>query len=92
MNAKVLLKEEKGEIHVTHKEGEPYGKWELVKKAEKIGLSLHEVVPFCKKDYPDYDNKRAQGNHADNPFHIGDSSTYKFKMVTPSTKFAQNGK
>lgn len=85
-NAKLLLKEENGEIHVTHKEGDPYNKWELVKKAEKIGLTLQEVVPFCKLDYPGYDNKRAQGYLSDAPFHIGDSSTYKFRL------FPQNGK
>lgn len=85
-NAKLLLKEENGEIHVTHKEGDPYNKWELVKKAEKIGLTVQEVVPFCKQDYPGYDNKRAQGYLSDAPFHIGDSSTYKFRL------FSQNGK
>lgn len=80
-NAIVLLKEGKGEIHVTHKEGEPYDKWDLVKKAEKIGLALHENVPFCKDSYPGYGNKRAHGNFSDAPFHLGDCSTFKFKKV-----------
>ncbi|TXG68661.1 hypothetical protein EZV62_003596 [Acer yangbiense] len=84
-NAKVMLKEGKGEIHVSHKEGDPYDKWELVNKAEKIGLIIHQVVPFCKQDYPGYHNKRAQGNNSDAPFPLGDCSTYKFK------KLAQNG-
>ncbi|KAK1575551.1 hypothetical protein Q3G72_006468 [Acer saccharum] len=84
-NAKVMLKEGKGEIHVSHKEGDPYDKWELVNKAEKIGLIIHQVVPFCKQDYPGYHNKRAQGNNSDAPFPLGDCSTYKFR------KLDQNG-
>ncbi|KAF9679318.1 hypothetical protein SADUNF_Sadunf06G0002600 [Salix dunnii] len=78
-NAKALLKQDKGEIHVTHKEGEPYDKWDLVKKAGKIGLVLQEIVPFCICDYPGYDNKRAHGSLSDAPFRLGNSSTYKFK-------------
>ncbi|KAJ0081670.1 hypothetical protein Patl1_09650 [Pistacia atlantica] len=91
-NAKLLLKEGKGEIHVSHKEGDPYNKWELVKKAEKIGLILHEAVPFCKEDYPGYTNKRAQGNQSDASFRLGDCRTYKFRPLTPSPKYSLNGK
>ncbi|XP_057434188.1 uncharacterized protein At4g26485-like [Lotus japonicus] len=82
-NAKVLLKKEGGEIHVTHKEGDPYNKWDLVKKAEKKGLVLQQVVPFFKDDYPGYDNKRAYGKLSDASFALGESSTYKFKLQTP---------
>ena len=57
MNAKVLLKEDDGEIHVMHKEGKLYDKWGLVKKAEKIDLVLHDIVPFYRDDYPWYRNK-----------------------------------
>ncbi|XP_038696878.1 uncharacterized protein At4g26485-like isoform X1 [Tripterygium wilfordii] len=77
-NAKVLLRENTGEIHISHKEGDPYNKWDLVKKAEKIGLVLHEAVPFNKDDYPGYNNKRAQGSSSNDSFHLGDCSTYKF--------------
>ncbi|KAK9268096.1 hypothetical protein L1049_010535 [Liquidambar formosana] len=83
-NAKVLLKEGNGEIHVSHKEGDPYDKWDLVKKAEKIELVLHETVPFCKDNYPGYGNKRANGAFSDAPFHLGYCSTYKFKLHHPS--------
>ncbi|MED6131693.1 hypothetical protein PIB30_012132 [Stylosanthes scabra] len=79
-NAKILIRKEGGEIHVTHKEGDPYSKWDLVKKAEKRGLVLQQVVPFFKDDYPGYDNKRAHGKLCDAPFPIGESSTYKFKL------------
>lgn len=83
-NAKALLRKDDGEIHISHKEGDPYDRWNLVKKAEKIGLHLHEIVPFCKDDYPGYQNKRAHGSNADAPFHLGDSSTYKFTLSTQS--------
>ncbi|RDX68061.1 Heavy metal-associated isoprenylated plant protein 41, partial [Mucuna pruriens] len=84
-NAKALVKKEGGEIHVTHKEGDPYNKWDLVQKAEKRGLVLQEVVPFFKNDYPGYDNKRAHGKLSDAAFAIGEASTYKFKVQTSST-------
>ncbi|XP_061344372.1 uncharacterized protein At4g26485-like [Gastrolobium bilobum] len=81
-NAKVLVRKEGGEIHVTHKEGDPYNKWDLVQKAEKRGLVLHEAVPFLKDDYPGYDNKRAHGKLSDASFPVGESTTYKFKLQT----------
>lgn len=81
-NAKALVREGegKGEIHISHKEGEPYDKWDLVKKAEKIGLVLHESVPFSKNNYPGYDHKRAHGSLPDLPFHLGYCTTFKFKI------------
>ena len=57
LNAKVLFKEDDSEIQVKHKEGEPYDKWGLVKKAEKIGLVLYGIVPFYKDDCLGYRNK-----------------------------------
>ncbi|XP_059663761.1 uncharacterized protein At4g26485-like [Cornus florida] len=80
-NAKILLRKEEGEIHVSHKEGDPYNQWDLVKKAEKIGLMLNESIPFCRNKYPGYDNKRAHGNFSDAPFHLGDCTTFKFKLA-----------
>ncbi|OUZ99248.1 protein of unknown function DUF2431 [Macleaya cordata] len=78
-NAKELIRE-KGEIHVTHKKGEPYDQWKIERKAEKIGLVLKECVPFRKQDYPGYANKRAHGNLSDLPFPLGDCITFKFKL------------
>ncbi|KAI8524851.1 hypothetical protein RHMOL_Rhmol13G0181900 [Rhododendron molle] len=80
-NAKLLLRKEEGEIHISHKDGEPYNKWDLVKKAEKIGLALHESVPFCKEKYPGYGNKRAHGSFSDSSFRLGDCTTFKFKLA-----------
>ncbi|XP_021828102.1 uncharacterized protein At4g26485-like [Prunus avium] len=79
-NAKLLLKKEGGEIHITHKEGHPYNKWDLVRKAHKIGLLLTQTLPFRKDDYPGYDNKRAHGTLSDASFHLGDCTTYKFRL------------
>ncbi|XP_050368357.1 uncharacterized protein At4g26485-like [Argentina anserina] len=81
-NAKLLLKKQGGEIHISHKEGHPYDKWDLVKKADKIGgLKLNQSVPFCKDDYPGYDNKRAHGTLPDASFHLGDCTTYMFTLA-----------
>lgn len=78
-NAKVLLRKENGEIHVTHKDGDPYDRWDLVKKAEKIGLILHESMPFYKYKYEGYDPKRAHGSFSDAPFRLGKCTTFKFR-------------
>ncbi|XAR65774.1 hypothetical protein NMG60_11010016 [Bertholletia excelsa] len=83
-NAKVLLRKEGGEIHITHKDGDPYSRWDLVKKAEKMGLALHESMPFCKDKYPGYDNKRAHGSSADSPFKLGDCTIFKFRIAHSS--------
>lgn len=80
MNAKVLLKKKDGEIHVTHKVGDPYDKWDLVKKANKIDLVLYETVPFYKHMYPGYAQKRAHGRSPDAAFQIGESTTFKFRL------------
>lgn len=80
-NAKVLLKKEDGEIHVTHKVGEPYDNWDLVKKADKIDLVLYETKPFIKHKYPGYAQKRAHGISSDVPFKLGDCTTFKFRLT-----------
>lgn len=84
-NAKALLKKDGGEIHVTQKEGDPYNKWDLVKKAENKGLVLLQVEPFLKDEYDGYDNKRADGKLSDASFPVGEASTYKFKLQTSNT-------
>ncbi|XP_068643207.1 uncharacterized protein At4g26485-like [Aristolochia californica] len=78
-NARALLKR-RGEVHVTHKIGETYDKWNIVKKAEKMGLVLKEKREFCPEDYPGYENKRAHGRSPDQPFNIGDCRTFVFRV------------
>ncbi|KAD7117438.1 hypothetical protein E3N88_04706 [Mikania micrantha] len=79
-NAKMLLKKDNGEIHITHKLGEPYDKWDLVKKAHKIDLVLNGTTPFFRNIYPGYAQKRAHGASADAPFRLGDSATFRFRL------------
>lgn len=84
-NAKALLEKDIGEIHVTHKNGYPYYKWDLVKQAQETGLVLHETMPFYRHKYPGYSNKRADGRFSNLPFPLGDCTTYKFRLPqTPS--------
>jgi 25S rRNA (uracil2634-N3)-methyltransferase len=67
-----------GEIHITHKNNNPFSKWEIVKLADKSGLVFVEKVPFNISDYPGYVNKRESEENRDGTFPIGDSSTFKF--------------
>ncbi|KMT09965.1 hypothetical protein BVRB_5g121820 [Beta vulgaris subsp. vulgaris] len=85
MNAKLLLMRPKGEVHVSHKEGQPYNQWDLAKKAAKAGLVFHHKVPFCRTDYPGYSNKRAHGFFADNSFPLFPASTFIFHFDNLTT-------
>lgn len=78
-NAKLLLTKS-GQVHVSHKEGQPYSQWNLAKKAEKIGLKFHLKVPFRRADYPGYSNKRADGFFADESFPLFPASTFIFHL------------
>lgn len=81
---KILTKD--GEVHITHKNNNPFSKWEIVKLGEKIGLVFVEKVPFKISDYPGYVNKRGSGDNCDRTFPVGESSTFKFskpKYVKP---------
>ncbi|XP_042518309.1 uncharacterized protein At4g26485-like [Macadamia integrifolia] len=68
----------KGQVHVTHKTGHPYSKWEVEKLAEEAGLCLAEEVEFKKLDYPGYHNKRGYGKKCNRTFRVGLCSTFKF--------------
>lgn len=78
-NAKTMVSEI-GEIHVTHKEGDPYNKWELVKQAEECGLLLKESVNFRIEHYPGYVNRRGAPPKAGETFFLGECRTYKFVL------------
>ncbi|XP_057440768.1 uncharacterized protein At4g26485-like [Lotus japonicus] len=71
-----------GEIHVTHKDGHPYNRWEIVKLGEKARLSLVEKVPFMITEYPGYVNRRGSGDKCGQSFLVGLSSTFKFSKKT----------
>ncbi|KAK2986962.1 hypothetical protein RJ640_004923 [Escallonia rubra] len=50
-------------------------------------LILIERVDFRKEDYPaGYKNKRGSGSKCDDPFHLGECSTFKFRLSTTARK------
>ncbi|MCL7047743.1 hypothetical protein MKW94_000736 [Papaver nudicaule] len=76
-----FLKED-GEVHVAHRDDEPYNIWGIVKLAKKAGLFLIEKVKFRPEDYPSYSNKRGSRIRSGGSFNLGDSPmTFKFSPV-----------
>ncbi|CAL5073745.1 unnamed protein product [Urochloa decumbens] len=69
-----------GEIHVSHKTGASYEKWNLEGIAAKFSLILAEKVGFQKADYPGYNQKKGDGPMCDKPFKLGTCCTFKFKI------------
>ncbi|KAH0465084.1 hypothetical protein IEQ34_005187 [Dendrobium chrysotoxum] len=70
-----------GEIHVSHRDDEPYIRWKIRSSANKRGLILKEMVEFQKKDYPGYHNKRGGDIKSNKTFPLGDRSfTFKFSL------------
>uniref|UniRef100_A0ACD5YE46 Uncharacterized protein n=1 Tax=Avena sativa TaxID=4498 RepID=A0ACD5YE46_AVESA len=52
-NASGLLRPD-GEIHVAHKTGHPYDRWELEQLASESSLVMFEKQPFWQFEYPGY--------------------------------------
>lgn len=77
-----------GEVHVSHKTSEPYDRWNLEELASQCSLILAERVNFKKADYPGYNNKRGDGARCDEPFHLGECCTFKFRINTRKEKTA----
>lgn len=69
-----------GEVHVNHKTTAPFNHWNLEELASNHHLGLIECVDFKKEDYPGYNNKRGDGSRCDEPFPLGECSTFKFKF------------
>lgn len=69
-----------GEIHVSHKNKPPFCHWKLEELASKCSLVLKQCVVFDKSQYPGYENKRGDGSRCDQPFILGDCSTFKFRF------------
>lgn len=76
-NASQMLRVD-GEIHVNHKTTTPFCDWNIVQLAHQNSLTLIGCPDFNIEDYPGYDNKRGQGSRCDDPFFLGDCSTYIF--------------
>ncbi|CAN6167376.1 unnamed protein product [Urochloa humidicola] len=69
-----------GEIHVTHKIGLPYDRWDLEHLAAGCSLAMVEKVAFRKEDYPGYNQKRGDSVRCDEPFDLGACCTFKFQI------------
>ncbi|XP_024006072.1 heavy metal-associated isoprenylated plant protein 41 [Eutrema salsugineum] len=69
-----------GQIHVSHKNNAPFCHWELEELASRCSLALIHCVAFDKCNYPGYENKRGDGSRCDQPFPLGECSTFKFRV------------
>ncbi|CAA7062463.1 unnamed protein product [Microthlaspi erraticum] len=78
-SAREMVKEEGGEIHVTHKTTHPYSEWKIETLAEDEGLFLMRQMEFNISKFPGYSNKKGSGNCCDASFPIGKSSTFMLK-------------
>ncbi|XP_044393248.1 heavy metal-associated isoprenylated plant protein 41-like [Triticum aestivum] len=81
-SASRLLRPE-GEIHVSHKTKDPYCKWDLLRLATDSDLHLVGQAYFWKEDCPGYNNKRGDGKDCDQPFMLGECSTFVFSKLYP---------
>ncbi|KAG7588547.1 Heavy metal-associated domain HMA [Arabidopsis suecica] len=78
-NAKKIVKDVGGEIHVTHKTAHPFNEWKIETLAEEKGLCLIREIEFNKFCFPGYSNKRGSGRRCDSSFPVGKSSTFMFQ-------------
>ena len=69
-----------GEIHVRHKTGGPYDKWDLEQLALDSSHIMVEKEKFQIADYPGYNQKRGDGARSNEPFPLGPSCTFKFQI------------
>ncbi|CAN6196357.1 unnamed protein product [Urochloa humidicola] len=76
-NARCLLRPY-GEVHVRHKKGGPYDRWDLEQLASDSSLFMFEKEKFQIAEYPGYNHKRGDGARCDQPFPLGPSCTFKF--------------
>ncbi|XP_058068187.1 uncharacterized protein At4g26485-like [Magnolia sinica] len=74
-----------GEVHVSHRNDDPYNRWNLEKLAETAGLVSKKRAKFRKSDYPGYHNKRGGGIRSDQEFPLNESFTFKFSLRDSST-------
>lgn len=69
-----------GEIHVSHKVTHPFTAWKIEDLASECWLHLVGLDMFNITDYPYYENKRGSGPRPDDPFPLGESRTFRFKL------------
>ncbi|KAL5206635.1 hypothetical protein ABZP36_034844 [Zizania latifolia] len=76
-NARHLLRSS-GEIHVNHKTGRVYDKWDIEHLASESSLIMVKKVGFQIEDYPGYNHKRGDGRWCDQPFDLWVCCTFMF--------------
>ncbi|CAN8321911.1 unnamed protein product [Cochlearia groenlandica] len=69
-----------GQVHVSHKNKEPFCLWNIEELASRCFLALVQCVAFKKTKYPGYENKRGDGSRCDESFLLGESNTFKFRF------------
>ncbi|CAN6167375.1 unnamed protein product [Urochloa humidicola] len=68
------------EIHVSHKTGGAYDRWDLEGLASEASLVLVDKVAFRQEDYPGYNQKRGDGARCDESFDLGICFTFMFRI------------
>ncbi|CAM0951910.1 unnamed protein product [Alopecurus aequalis] len=67
-----------GEVHISHKTGQPYDRWDIEQLATEYSLVMFEKVAFNKRDYPGYNQKRGDGRKCNRSFPLRNGCTFKF--------------
>jgi 25S rRNA (uracil2634-N3)-methyltransferase len=68
------------EIHISHKAGGAYDRWDIEDLAFRTSLVLVEKVAFQQEDYPGYNQKRGDGARSDEAFDLGTCFTFMFQI------------
>ncbi|XP_026389412.1 uncharacterized protein At4g26485-like [Papaver somniferum] len=75
-----MLKED-GEVHVAHRDGHPYNRWEIEELANEAGLILIEKLDFRSSQYVGYSNKRGGSVRSNDSFPLGNCpKSFKFSL------------
>ncbi|KAF8104333.1 hypothetical protein N665_0174s0019 [Sinapis alba] len=78
-SARKMLKDEDGDIHLTHKTANPFIEREIETLAKEKGLCLIMLTVFDQLAYPGYSNKKGTGTGCDSNFPIRNAVTFMFK-------------
>ncbi|RCV12142.1 hypothetical protein SETIT_2G245700v2 [Setaria italica] len=68
------------EIHISHKTGGAYDRWDIEDLAFGASLVLVEKVAFQQEDYPGYNQKRGDSARSDEAFDLGTCFTFMFRI------------
>ncbi|RLM85716.1 uncharacterized protein C2845_PM04G19270 [Panicum miliaceum] len=77
-------------IHINHKTGGAYDRWEFEDLASEVCLVLVEKVAFRQEDYPRYNQKRGDSARCDEAFDLGTCFTFKFRIRDYRKKLNEN--